>query len=50
MDEKSVVAFCMGAAFIIVGCVLSASEKVAAWGLSHGAHGSGLSYWATNVP
>ena len=36
MDEKHVVALCMGAVFVLVGCLLTASERVAAWGLSHG--------------
>jgi len=36
MNQQSVVAFCMGAAFILVGCLLTTNEKVAAWGLSHG--------------
>ena len=36
MDEQSVVAFCMGAAFLLTGCLLTGSEKVANWGLSHG--------------
>jgi hypothetical protein len=36
MEQENVVAFCMGAAFLLTGCLLTASEKVAIWGLSHG--------------
>ena len=36
MDEQSVVAFCMGAAFLLTGCLLTFSEKIATWGLSFG--------------
>ncbi len=36
MDEKHVVAICMGIAFLITGFFLTTNEKVAAWGLRHG--------------
>ena len=36
MDEKTVVFLCMGPILILIGCLLSANEKVAAWGLRHG--------------
>jgi len=36
MDQKHVVAICMGAAFLLAGFFLTTNERVAAWGLSHG--------------
>jgi hypothetical protein len=36
MDEKHVVAVCMGTAFLITGFFLTINEKFAAWGLRHG--------------
>ncbi len=36
MDQKHVVAVCMGIAFLITGFFLTTNEKVAAWGLRHG--------------
>jgi hypothetical protein len=36
MNEQSIIAYCVGAALILTGCLLMTSRKVAAWGLSHG--------------
>jgi hypothetical protein len=36
MSEQTIVLLCMGAALFITGCLLTISEKVAAWGLSYG--------------
>jgi hypothetical protein len=36
MEQKQVVALCMGTAFLLVGCLLTTDERVAAWSLSHG--------------
>ncbi len=36
MEEKRFVALCMGTAFLLVGCLLTTNERIAAWGLRHG--------------
>jgi hypothetical protein len=36
VDEKHVVAICMGIACLIAGFFLTTNEKFAAWGLRHG--------------
>ena len=36
MDEQNAVAFCMSAALLLTGCLLTFSERIATWGLSFG--------------
>ncbi len=36
MNEQTIVALCMGGAFLLIGCLMTVSPKFASWGLSYG--------------